>query len=104
VSRQAERGGVLSHAGNTSRPKKPLLDYYRMFYVDTAIQGCVGGMMASCAFHAPDHILFETDTPDASGDGKGNAKETIANINALPIPPAQKEQILGGDLRKLLGL
>ena len=41
---------------------------------------------------------------DASADGKGNARETIASIQALPIPPAQKEQILGGNLHQLLGL
>jgi hypothetical protein len=30
--------------------------------------------------------------------------ETVANIQALPIPPAQKEQILGGSPRQLLGI
>jgi predicted TIM-barrel fold metal-dependent hydrolase len=95
---------MRTHPGNTSQLKRPLLDYYRMFYVDTALQGSIGGLMASCAFYGPDHILFGTDTPYASEDGKGNAKETIASVNALPIPPAQKEQILGGNLRQLLSL
>ncbi len=40
----------------------------------------------------------------SSEDGTGNAKETIASIQALPIPPAQKEQILDGHLCQLLGL
>ena len=48
-------------------------------------------------------ICSETDTPYASTDGKGNAKETITSVQALPIPPAQKEQIFGGNLRQLLG-
>ena len=95
---------IRTHPGNTSHLKKPLLDYYRMFYVDTAIQGSIGGMLASYAFYGPDHILLGTDTPYASEDGKGNARETIASVQALPIPPAQKEQILGGNLCQLLGL
>lgn len=42
--------------------------------------------------------------PNASEDGKANAKETIASINALPSPSVQKAQILGGNLRKLLSI
>jgi hypothetical protein len=37
-------------------------------------------------------------------DGQGNARETIASVQGLPIPPAQTEQILGGNLCRLLGL
>jgi hypothetical protein len=39
-----------------------------------------------------------------SADGKGNARETIASVNALPMPPAQKAHILGDNLCQLLGL
>jgi predicted TIM-barrel fold metal-dependent hydrolase len=38
---------IRPHPGDTSHLKKPLLDYYWMFYVDTAIQGSIGGIMAS---------------------------------------------------------
>ena len=68
------------------------------------LRDMVRGMLASYAFYGPGHILLGTDTPYASEDGKGNARETIASVQALPIPPAQKEQILGGNLRQLLGL
>lgn len=61
-------------------------------------------------FESHDRVLAGTvvlaDSPPlyASEDGKGNARETIASVQALPIPPAQKEQILGGNLRQLLGI
>jgi predicted TIM-barrel fold metal-dependent hydrolase len=49
-------------------------------------------------------VLADSPPLYASEDGKGNARETIASVQALPIPPAQKEQILGGNLRQLLGI
>jgi aminocarboxymuconate-semialdehyde decarboxylase len=95
---------IRTHAGGASRLPRPLLDYYRMFYVDTAIQGSRGGMLASCAFYGPEHILFGTDTPYASADGKGNAAAVIDSVQALDVTAEQKEQIMSGNLRRILGI
>src|SRR5919204_316039 len=59
---------MQTHPGGAAKLKRPLLDYYRSFYVDSAIQGSRGGMEASCQFYGADHILFGTDTPYASAD------------------------------------
>jgi predicted TIM-barrel fold metal-dependent hydrolase len=86
--------------------KRPLLDYYRAFYVDTAVQGSKGALLASCSFYGADQMLFGTDTPYplVTGEGKGFARETMASIDALPIAAAEKDAILGGNLQRLLGL
>ena len=94
---------IQSHPGGADKLRKPLLDYYRGFYVDTAIQGSVGGLAASYAFYGADHILFGTDTPYASPDGKGHARDTIASIQALPASAQEKDQILSGNVLRLIG-
>jgi predicted TIM-barrel fold metal-dependent hydrolase len=94
---------IATHSG-VGNLAKPVLDYFRMFYVDTAVQGSGGAMHASLAFYGPDHMLFGTDTPYASEDGRGNAKETMASVETLTISPDQKEQVFSGNLRRLLRL
>ena len=89
-----------------ARLKKPVMDYYRMFYVDTAVQGSAAALLASSAFYGAGHMLLGTDTPFplVTGGGKGYARETLAGVAALPLPPAEKERILGGNLQRLLAL
>lgn len=99
---------IITHLGPEQRAllKKPLLDYYRMFYVDTAVQGSAGALLASQSFYGTAQMVLGTDTPFplTTGNGKGYTAETITAVNALPVPPAEKERILGGNLQRLLGL
>lgn len=94
---------MATHPGHAPQLKKPMLEYYKSFYVDSAIQGSIGGMQASYAFYGADHILFGTDMPYASASGDGNAKQCIASIDALAVPPAEKAQMFGGNLLELIG-
>lgn len=94
---------MATHSGHAPELKKPMLEYYKSFYVDSAIQGSIGGMKASYAFYGADHILLGTDMPYASTNGDGNAKQCIASINALGVPPASSEQMFGGNLLRLIG-
>ena len=90
------RSPVRTRGGSTGS------DYYRSFYVDSAIQGSIGGIQASYAFYGADHILFGTDMPYASQNGDGNTK-CIASINALGVPAAEKDKMFGGNLLRLIG-
>ena len=49
------------HDGQTLT-KSPV-DYYRMFYCDTAIQGNTPALMCAYDFFGADHMVFATDTP-----------------------------------------
>ena len=94
---------MATHPGQAPQLTKPMLEYYRSFYVDSAIQGSIGGMQASHAFYGADHILFGTDMPYASANGDGNARQCIASIEALGIPAADKERMFSGNLLRLIG-
>jgi len=45
--------------------KRPLLDYFKMFYADTALMGGNIGIRASLEFFGPDRVVFATDAPFA---------------------------------------
>ena len=42
---------------------KPLLEYFRMFHVDTALNGAPHAIDCVLDFFGPDHVLFGTDHP-----------------------------------------
>jgi predicted TIM-barrel fold metal-dependent hydrolase len=99
---------IVTHLApeDQARLARPLLDYYRSFYVDTAVQGSTGALLASCSFYGPDRLLLGTDTPYplVTGEGKGYARETVASVESLPISQEQKQEILGGNVARLLGI
>ena len=94
---------MATHPGQAPQLKRPMLEYYRSFYVDSAIQGSIGGMQASYAFYGAGQILFGTDMPYASANGDGNARQCVASIDALSVPPASRERMFSGNLLRLIG-
>ena len=64
------------------------LDYYRMFYCDTAIQGNTPALMCAYEFFGADHMVFATDTPYDNQLGERVTRETIEGVEAMPIDAA----------------
>jgi aminocarboxymuconate-semialdehyde decarboxylase len=93
------RGGGEAFGGGEVTLQKPLNDYYRSFYVDTAIQGSHGAMACSYNFYGNDQMLFGTDYPYA----KNLVGQTIDSVNAMAVPPAIKDQVFSGNITRLLG-
>jgi aminocarboxymuconate-semialdehyde decarboxylase len=84
--------------------RKPVLDYLKMFYVDTAIYGNTPGLMCSYALYGPRHMVFATDFPyDIQGGLKHN-QATIEAIEQMNISTAEKKMIFEGNARQLLHL
>ena len=84
--------------------KKPILDYYKMLYGDTALNGGVAATLCGFSFFGADHSLFATDAPFDAEDGRLLIRSTIAAVNALDIPQAQKDLIFEGNAKRLLKL
>lgn len=85
----------------TARLSKSVLDSFKMFYADTAIDGNTYAFMCAFDFFGPDHILFGTDMPYPGA--KGLIKD-IEAVEAMPIPDSDKQKIFEGNARKLLRL
>ena len=84
--------------------KKQPIEYYRMLYADTALNGSAAAMQCGHSFFGTDHCLFATDAPFDSRGGRRLIKGTIDAIYSLAIPAAERAQIFGGTAVKLLKL
>jgi uncharacterized protein len=84
--------------------KKPVLDYYRMLYADTALNGSAAATKCGHAFFGPRHVLFASDAPFDSVGGKQLIQRTIDAIDALDIGEADKQRIFSQNARELLKL
>jgi len=89
----------------SSRLKKPPVDYFRMFYADTAIHGNTPALMLAYSFWGADKLMFAADMP--LGDpafGMRSYAQTIGAIEAMDISDAEKQLIFAGNVRRLLNL
>lgn len=83
---------------------KPPIDYYRMFYADTALYGGTPSLMCGYAFFGPEHLLFATDMPYDCEGGARYTRLTIDAIKMMEISDAEKENIFQGNAKRLLHL
>jgi predicted TIM-barrel fold metal-dependent hydrolase len=84
--------------------KKHHLEYFRMFYVDTALFGARDATMLGLKFFGADHTLFSSDSPFDPEKGSAYIRWTIEVIDSLDITPEQRKAIYEGNARKLLKL
>jgi uncharacterized protein len=83
---------------------KSPLDYYRMFYCDTAIQGNAPALMCAFDFFGPDHVLFATDTPYDNQLGERVYRETLAGVEEMSITAQEKQKIYADNARRIFRL
>jgi predicted TIM-barrel fold metal-dependent hydrolase len=91
-------------AGALGRLKRRPLDYFRMFYGDTALFGAHHAMECGLAFFGADRVLFGTDMPFDPEKGPGFIRETIAAMERMRATPEEKTKIYEGNARRLLRL
>jgi aminocarboxymuconate-semialdehyde decarboxylase len=80
------------------------LDYFKMFYADTAMFGAAHALRCSLEFFGVDRVLFASDTPFDPEKGPGYIRSTIANLEQLGLSDGEREQIYAGNARRLLAL
>lgn len=83
---------------------KAPIEYYRMFYNDTAVSGSRSALMCAYDFFGPEHILFGTDMPFDNELGSRVVRQTIASIEHMDVPDSIKKAIFEDNARKLLSL
>ena len=83
--------------------KRPI-DYFRMFYGDTALFGAYDATVCGLQFFGVDHVLFASDAPFDPERGPMYIRETIGVINRLPISDSDRERIYSGNALNLLRL
>lgn len=92
----------IDHMGH-ALPRPPL-DYFRLFYYDTAVGGSAAAVKCALEVFGPDQIVFATDFPHGP-EGGLKRLETYSNIiSSLKIPAADKKKILSGNAKRILKL
>jgi aminocarboxymuconate-semialdehyde decarboxylase len=84
--------------------KKRPLDYFRMFYADTAMFGARAATRLGLDFFGVDNVLFSSDAPFDPEKGSAYIRWTIEIIDNLDITPQQRHALYEGNARRLLKL
>jgi aminocarboxymuconate-semialdehyde decarboxylase len=81
------------YASVLTRLRKRPVDYFRLFFADTALFSA--GLATECGlrFFGVTKILFASDAPFDPERGPLFIRETIKVIDALPVPEADRQRI-----------
>jgi uncharacterized protein len=103
----AEVGTRTSSGDPNVVPRKlerPILDYFRQFYADTALAGSRAGIACGLEFYGADKVLFASDCPFDAEGGVLYIGETIAALESLDLAPKAREQICFANAERLFGI
>ena len=84
--------------------KKRPIDYFHLFYADTALFGAKNATVCGLKFFGPERVLFGSDMPFDPEKGTAYIRWTTEIIDGLDISPAERQAIYEGNARRLLGL
>lgn len=100
------RNATMSGTGHSFADdlKRPMIDYFRDFYGDTAMFGAQAQSQAGLDFFGADHSFFATDCPYDLVGGENLIHSTIEVIENLRCEDADRQAIYEDNTRKLLGI
>jgi aminocarboxymuconate-semialdehyde decarboxylase len=87
-----------------TRLRRRPIDYFHMFYADTALFGAYDATVCGLAFFGVDHVVFASDAPFDPEGGPMYIRETLAIIDRLPVSDAERRQIYAENAVRLLKL
>ena len=83
-----------------SMPKRPI-DYFKMFWGDTAVFGSKAATECGLSFFGVDQVVFASDAPFDPEGGPLYIRETIRIIDGLDIEPADRHKIYQQNAERL---
>jgi aminocarboxymuconate-semialdehyde decarboxylase len=78
--------------------KRPLIDYFHMFYADTALFGASRGLACGLDFFGAANVVFATDAPFAP---VGATRDGVAHLN---LEKTQLEAVHHHNAEKLINM
>ncbi|HXU43156.1 MAG TPA: amidohydrolase family protein [Burkholderiales bacterium] len=84
--------------------KKRPVDYFKMFYNDTSINGWASGIRTGLDFFGSQKVLFGTDCPFDPQGGPLFIRETIKAIDSLKLPKDDLRRVYFGNAMGMLKL
>ncbi|OGA24835.1 MAG: amidohydrolase [Betaproteobacteria bacterium RIFCSPLOWO2_02_FULL_67_26] len=89
-------GALLKRLG-----KRPL-DYFKMFYGDTSVNGSAPAIRCGLDFFGPDRVLFGTDCPFDPEGGPTFIRESIRAIDSLKLSDSVRNKVYYGNAMRML--
>jgi predicted TIM-barrel fold metal-dependent hydrolase len=83
--------------------KRPV-DYFKMFYADTSVNGSAAAIRCGLDFYGQDHVLFGTDCPFDPEGGPMFIRESIRAIDSLKLKEGDARKMYFGNAIKMLRL
>ncbi|MGE3936306.1 MAG: amidohydrolase family protein, partial [Rhodospirillaceae bacterium] len=84
--------------------KKRPIDYFKMFYADTALFGSRAGTVCGLDFFGPDRCMFASDCPFDPEGGPMYIRETIKVLDSLDVSNAEREKLYLSNAKKIIGM
>jgi len=84
--------------------KKRPLDYFRLFYADTALFGAKEATICGLKFFGAEKTLFASDCPFDPERGSAYIRCTIEILDSIDMKPEDRKAIYEGNARRLLKL
>jgi len=83
---------------------KPPIEYFKMMYADTVVNGSIPALKCGFSFYGPEHVVFATDHPFGPEKGERWTREILKSVRALEIPAEDKQKIFEDNARRILKL
>jgi predicted TIM-barrel fold metal-dependent hydrolase len=84
--------------------KKRPIDYFKMFYADTALFGSRAGTVCGLEFFGVDRCMFASDCPFDPEGGPMYIRETIKVLDSLEVSTAEREKLYLSNAKKIIGI
>ena len=81
---------------------RPLSDYWKNLYGDTATDGTTASYLCGYSFFGPDRMMFASDYPFGPEAGEDFIRSNLEGVKGMKIPAADKKKILSENAKKLL--
>ena len=78
--------------------RRPVMQYYRMFYGDTAMHGAINPLRLGIEFFGVDNVVFASDAPFAP------IHACIRAVEHLELDPEAKRKIFCGNAERLMNM
>jgi predicted TIM-barrel fold metal-dependent hydrolase len=94
-----DRREEVEHYPLSQRP----LEYFKRFYIDTALFGAAHALRCSLEFYGIERALFASDSPFDPEKGPGYIRATIDNLESLELSDHDRAEIYEGNARRIIG-
>jgi len=84
--------------------KKRPVDFFRMFYGDTSVNGSKSAIRCGLDFYGTNRVLFGTDCPFDPEGGPLFIRETIKALDGMKLKPNDRRRIYFGNAMQMLRL